>query len=194
MSIANKFRKSTGNAGGERTAPARKSRYAGVKASVPRTGMPAPGVYRFRVLSCEEGHNPGKGTDSFKADLEIVGIAEGGDGHAIGDVVTFVQLLSGRAGPAGLGRTKALVLAAAGYDDEAAFDDFAGEGEFIDAVVGHRNRYSEAGLTIVGRTVDCEVTRGRDIVNPTTQAPTGDYYREFAWAPDGELGVVSFDD
>jgi hypothetical protein len=153
----------------------KKSRYAGIQAAQPKDPMPHAGEYRFKVLGCEEGHNPGKGTDSFKAKLEIVALDDGNTHHRVGDTVVFIQLLTGKAGPAGLARTKSFVMAAAGFDDEAAYDAFDPDGEFIDAQTGAQNEYAARGELIAGSLVDCKVIRG----NPT---PDGvDYYREFAW-------------
>lgn len=154
---------------------ARKSRYAGIQAAQPRHPIPHAGVYRFRVLGCEEGSNPGKGTESFKAHLEIIEIDGHNPNHNIGDHVVMIQLLTGAAGPFGLARVKAFVMAAAGYADESEFDAFDPQGGFIDAIVGAANEYSARGDTIVGNLVDCQVLRG----NPT---PDGsDYYRDYAW-------------
>ena len=125
------------------------SRYAGIKASAPRDPMPVVGTYRFKWVSCEEGFNPGKGSSSFKVHLEIVSIDAGGEDHQVGQTVFFVQ-------------------------DE--FDAFAGEeGEFLEAVTGEANEYSTDGQPLIGRLVDCQVTRGN-------ARDDGDYYREFAWA------------
>lgn len=165
----------------------KKSRYAGIQAAQPKDPMPHVGVYRFRVLECTEGHNPGKGTDSFKATLEIVDLEESNTHHSAGQRVVFIQLLSGKGGPAGLARSKSFVMAAAGFEDEAEFDAFDPNGEFIDACVGASNAYSERGDTIIGRLVDGEVLRGN-----TT--PDGlDYYREFAWGvvPEDQQDAVA---
>ena len=172
-------------------APGRKSRYAGVKAAQPRPPMPHAfaGTYRFRIEGCEEGHNPGKGTQSYKVTLAIVAMAdrEGNElanntFHNVGDTVNAIFMLTTAAG---LSRVKAFVIAGSGFSEEEAFDAFDPEGEFIDATVGAKNDFSEKGLTIVGRLVDCVVTRG----NAT---PEGDYYREYAWGvvPDAEQESV----
>jgi hypothetical protein len=137
-----------------------------------------PGVYRFRVDGCEEGHNPGKGTQSYKIALTIVGMAdrEGNElqsnsFHHVGDTVNAIFMLTTAAG---LSRVKSFVVASSGFVDEEQYDAVDPDGEFIEATVGAKNDFSEKGFTIVGRLVDCEVTRG----NAT---PEGDYYREYAW-------------
>jgi hypothetical protein len=169
-----KFQRPTGTG----AAPAKKkSRYAGIQAAQPRDPMPHAGAYRFKVLECSEGNNPGKGTDSFKAKLEIVAIYDDVSEHRVGQTVAFIQLLSGKGGPAGLARTKAFVMGAAGYDDEAEYDAFDPDGEFIDACTGAQNQYATDGYTIVGRLVDCQVLRGNATADGT------DYYRDFAWCP-----------
>jgi hypothetical protein len=165
----------------------KKSRYAGVKAAAPRDPMPHVGEYRFRVLECEEGYNQGTDRHSFKAKCEIVMVDDVGEkSHAAGDVVQFMQLISGKSATAGLPRVKAFVMASAGYEDEDEFDAFDPDGEFIDATTGTANGYSEAELTIVGRLVDCKVTRGNALADGT------DYYREYAWSvvPEEEQDAV----
>ena len=77
-------------------------------------------------------------------------------------------------------------MATAGFEDEEAFDAFAGEeGEFLEAVTGAANAYSTDGQPLIGRFVDCQVTRGK-------QRDETDYYREFAWAvvPEEEQEVL----
>ena len=187
MAFGDKFKRAPA-----KSAPAtggkRRSKYGGVKANEPRDPMPHIGLYRFRVLACEEGHNPGKGADSFKTHLEIVDLDEvAAKNHEKGDTVFMPQRVGGNGSASGLARVKSFVMGAAGYDDEDEYDAFDPSGEFIDAQVGNRNDYSEAGLTIIGRLVDCEVTRG----NAT--ADGADYYREYAWAPvedEGQTKIV----
>lgn len=162
-----------------RKAP-RKSRYAGVAAAAPRDPMLNVGKYRLRVVSCEEGSNPGTGAESFKSHVEIVEIFGGGEGFLVGDVAFLCQSISGKGAQAGLGRVKAYVMAAAGFEEDA-FDEMDPDGEFIDACVGEANQF--AGQTIDGRLVDVTVTRGRD-------RDDGDWYREYAWSivPEEEQG------
>ncbi len=165
----------------------KKSRYAGIPSAAPRDPMPHVGEYRLRVIGNTAGHNEGTGTDSYKSSLEIVGLDEkAAENHAEGDQVIVVQLTSGKAAKAGLPRVKAYVMAAAGYETDEEYDAFDPEGEFIDSTEGQANQYSAADLTIVGRLVDCKVTRGKN-------TPDGDdYYREFHWSvvPEDEQDAV----
>jgi hypothetical protein len=154
--------------------PKRASRYAGISAAVPRDPMPTVGVYRFRFLGLTEGVNPGTGTESSKATFEVVG-ADGDGASEVGSTVVAINLLTGKGGPSGLARVKAMVMAIAGYDDEDAYNEMDPDGSFIDACHGYENARAEDAAAMIGRLVDCEVTRG----NPT---PDGnDYYRQFAW-------------
>lgn len=173
---ASKFNRPKPTAGKGAAPAKRKSKYAGISAAVPRDPMPVVGQYRFRTLECNEGFNPGTGTESFKTQLEIVEIFKGGDGHEVGDTVCVIHLISGKAGPSGLARVKAQVMASAGFEDEESYDEYDPDGEYIDAQTGADNDMSDKP-GIVGRLVDCDVTRG----NPV--GDTGDYYREYAWAP-----------
>jgi len=138
--------------------------------------MPTVGDYRFRVVGCAEGNNPGTGNDSFKVSLEVVD-SDGTDAFKSGDEGVAVFIISGKGAQAGLSRVKSFVMAAAGYaiDDEGDYDEFDPEGDFIDSCTGAQNSFSEMG-GVDGRLVDCRVTRG----GPT---PDGDYYREYSWEP-----------
>ena len=175
---------------GARPAAKKKSRYAGAQASRPRDPMPYEGVYVFRIVSNEEGYNQGSGTDSHKKTLQIVELDEAAAKyHAIGDSVLVVDLVSGKAGPSGIGRVKAYMMAAAGFDDEAEYNDFDPDGEFIDSA-------SSAGGPIEGRFVACKVTRGNLVFSrvenedgsiskiPVIDPRTGeqDYYRQCLWS------------
>jgi hypothetical protein len=163
-------------AAGARPPAKKQSRYKGITAATPRDPMPHVGEYRLRVLEVAEGHNPGTGSDSYKVQFAIVAMNEDNDKHAIDDVVSMIQLVSGKAAQSGLSRTKAFVIAAAGFESEEDYDAFDPDGAFIDATTGVQNEYSERGDTLIGRLVDCQVTRGN------TTKDGADYYREYAWA------------
>lgn len=172
----NKFKRPAAAGAGAAKGAARvkKSKYAGVSAAAPRDPMPHAGTYRFRIVGCEPGFNPGSGTESFKAKLEIVDLdEEAAQHHETGDTVVAIFLTSGKGAQAGLARVKSFVMAASGYEDEDEFNDFDPDGEFIDAC--------ESGDHLPGRLVDAQVTRGKD-------REGGDYYREYSW------GVVGPDE
>lgn len=157
-------------AAGARPPAKKKSRYAGIKAAQPRDGMPHVGEYIFRVGLIEEGHNPGKGSDSHKKTLTIADLDDTGrEHHTEGDNVMVVDIINGKGGPSGLGRVKAFTMAAAGYEDEDEFDAFDPDGEFIDASCAE-------GGPLTDRLVACKVTRGN------TTADGNDYYRVYAWS------------
>lgn len=140
--------------------PAKKSRYAGIEAAQPRDPMPTVGLYRFRVLDCVEGVNPGKGTESFKIFIEVVE-SEGAEALEAGRQATIVFLVTGKGGPSGLARTKSFIMAAAGFEDEDEYNQFDPDGLFIEACTGKVNDFSS--LTIKGRLLDCQVSRGNPV-------------------------------
>jgi hypothetical protein len=155
-----------------------KSKYSGVKSIQPRDPMPVAGKYRFQVLEIEEGYNKGNDTTSHKVKLAIA--AGANERHAIGDVVTAAWVTSGKSATNNLRRVKAFTMAAGGFETDDEYDVFDPDGLFIDATAGSENDYS--ALTLVGRYVDCNVTRGNDVLSKDTGVPTGDYYREYAWS------------
>ncbi len=175
--------------GGAAKPGATKSRYAGIKANAPRPPMPHAGVYRFRCLGVETGNNPGKSRESYKMSLEFVSIDES-DGpnqnHKIGEQVQAIFLLNNATG---LGKAKSCTMAFAGFEDEDEYNafDLGDSGLFMATVLGDSTtEFAKAGVTIVGRLVDCMVMRGN------LTADGADYYREYAWAvvPDEEQDAV----
>lgn len=172
----------TSTPAGRPAAPARaqvqrRSRYAGISSNNGRDGMPEVGSYLFRVLSTAPGHNPGKGTDSYKIALEVVDCE--GSPHKPGDHKSVIFLTSGKAGPSGLSRVKAFVVAATGCESDDAYNELDPEGYGIEATEGNANDYAalfESGNPVAGRLVECEVTRGND-------DGKGSYYREYQWTP-----------
>jgi hypothetical protein len=176
MALTNKFNRTT-----TAKPQSRASRYAGIQAAAPRNPYPHVGQYVFEIVSCEEGHNPGKGVESFKVEFKVVDLDERAAAHhAVGDVVFMSQRIAGSGSAVGLSRVKAFCMAVAGYDDEEAYDEFSPNGEFIDACVGAANAYSADGNPAVGTQVACMVGRGNSIPD------SDDYYREYAWAPEHE--------
>jgi hypothetical protein len=128
------------------------------------------GDYRIRIVSNEEGFNPGTQNSSYKGHWQIEDIRSGGGGHEIGDSVVMVQSITAT----GMSQIKAYVRHAAGYETEAEYDEFDPDGEFIDATTGEANEYSDRGETIDGRLVDVKVTRGKT-------RDDGDWYRNYAY-------------
>jgi hypothetical protein len=158
-----------------------KSRYAGISAATPRNPMPDVGEYLVKFLTVEEGFNPGKGRTSYKANLEIMAVADPAKQDLVGKVV-FVTHNTGTA--AGLSNTKAMVMAGAGYDDEAEYDAFDPDGLFIEACSGTANEYSARG-TLIGRLTYVQVMRGG--ATPDGQ----DYFRNYGWCPCDEGQTVA---
>lgn len=158
-----------------RTPPKPVSRYAGIKAGEDRDPMPHVGDYRFRIVELIEGVNPGKGNRmSTKIGMEIHTLYDPNNAnHREGDLVRAVHLHT----TAGLSELKRQVMGSAGYETEKEFDTFeeGNEGALIDASLGRDNAFFQAGFTIVGRLVDCSVSKGNDTHD-------GDYYRKYSWA------------
>lgn len=158
--------------------PARKSRYAGVKANVPRDPMLDVGEYRLRVLMNEETRADYAGAKTwYRANLQVVACI-GDDATPEGSEVVAVF---GVETVAGLGEAKSYVMAAAGFEDEGEYDEFDPEGEHIDATVGEVNEYSADGPPLVGRLVDVEVKKGNPCKDKDGNL-NGDYYRKYYWA------------
>lgn len=182
-------------------APAR-ARYAGIKGSQQRDPMLGVGTYRVQVVGMVEGFNPGKQQESIKLSLRVNTAAAGSE-TPTGTTVTIVcmktipglrDLKRFAYHAAGFGPT--LALRAAGdchqFDVEGeegynALDEkFGGEGSILAATAG--TVLDQPAPTLHGRVVDVIVSRGKDLINPQTQMPSGDYFRAYVWGsvPDAE--------
>jgi hypothetical protein len=158
-----------GGGGGKPAAPVKKkSRYAGIKER-DRDPMPDVGQYRFRIISAEEATNPGTMKESVKVHVKPVEVV-GNEYHEGAQMLCLFMRTT-----AGLAEFKRCMRFAAGFEDVDAYDAFDPEGDFLDACVGVANEFSEAGVTVIGRLVDCTVTRGKD-------TGAGDWYRQYQWA------------
>lgn len=169
-------------------APARAavSKYSGVKAAAGKDPMPQPGEYLFKILKTFETSNPRTG-EWFHASLEVVESNQ--PMNPAGSVCSFLQGVSGKSLAAGGPRVKAFAMAAAGFDDEAAYDEMDPDGQFLDACAGVQGRTYPDGSPIVenplgARYVLARVTRGKD-------DGKGDFYREFSWSPVAEEDQAS---
>lgn len=155
--------------------------WKGVQSADGRDPMLLVGDYVVRITENDLGENPNTQDRSFKGHYEVVWAADG-SGSRVGESAAFIQKLTGKSGNYGRSRTKSYVVASAGYPDDASFDAFDPEGEFIDAVVGASNKYLQAfPNTIKGRLVRVRVSKGNDVTD--NGQPTGDYYREYSWSP-----------
>jgi len=152
-------------------APAKKSKWAGVKSSKPRDPVIHAGTYRLQIERGEVGRTG----EWFKVHFTIAAQADGQSMHADGDNVV---LLFRTIDDAGQSRCKAFFVAAAGYDDDAGYDAADPDGAMIDAFF---DRGEDSAL--IGRFVDVRVSKGRE-------KDDGDYYRECVWSPvaDAEQG------
>lgn len=178
---ASGFKRQAPAAAAPKAAPARRkaSRWAGIKAAAPQDPIIGAGRYRLRVVGAEiTTPPPGKGgKDAFRSEVEVLA-TDGQCANAEGDKCVILEML-GNKGEPGEARAKTYIMAAAGYEDEDEYNAFDPDGEFIDAVTGDANDYSEAGLTIVGRLVDVTVTLGNPVMKDGQ--PTGDHFRVYHW-------------
>jgi hypothetical protein len=133
-----------------------------------RNAMLPAGTHRVKILGAEELVHPVKFTHSYRFDIA-----------PIGSTTTYAVLFMQT--PPGVSDFKQLVEAAAGYSTVAEYAEFDPEGDFYESVIGEDNEY--ACYTIVGRVVDVDVTLGKEVIDKTTQQPTGDHYRRYNWSP-----------
>lgn len=176
------------------SAPAR-SKYAGIQAGGSRDPMLDVGRYRVRITACTEGVNPGTRRESYKVQLQVLEAAEG-SATSKGAVCTAVHLFTAP----GLAELKRMAVSAAGYGptieereaDPGAARTAAIEGErsydALDESHGYQGAILEASAghpsgapSLVGQSVDVIVTKGKNVVNPQSGAPTGDFYRHYVW-------------
>lgn len=158
------------------------SPWRGVQSAKPRSPMLGTGDYVVRVLSNELGYNPNSREQSFKGSVEVMWAAEGSQ-TMVGERAAVINKLHGPSAELGYQRSKAYIVAAAGFESDAEYDAFDPNGDFAQAVTGTANAYSQEGYGIVGRLVRVRVSRGNDVIDKVTKQPTGDYYREYSWSP-----------
>lgn len=166
--------------------PAQAGRYNGVKAATNKYPMPHPGDYLLQVIETYEKESEKSGM-YFHADFEILESSQ--PLNPAGSKCTALQGTNpGKQFKVGGPKVKAFVMAAAGFDDEGAYNEFDPEGQFIDACNGVANRVYTDGTPIVsnplaGRLVRSSVSMGNPVLDKKTQQPTGDFYREHSWQP-----------
>lgn len=179
------------------------SKYGGIVGANTRDPMLELGTYRVRVIACEEGCNRGKNNrESYKVSLQVLKASPEAQTPA-GAIVSMIALMT----PAGMSELKRFAFHAAGFgptleqrsspdakelttQGEAKYDaideGYGYQGVILEASAGHTTPKPTPSL--VGRVVDVIVQRGKDVPNPQTGAPTGDYFRNYVWGavPDAE--------
>lgn len=174
-------------------APSR-SKYGGIACADTRDPMLGIGTYRVRVVSCTEGYNPGKRRESYKVGVQVVEAAPDAQ-TPVGAAATIVHFMT----PAGLGELKRWAMHAAGFgptlddyadataaktklrDGEAAFDELDARCGYSGAVLEKAAGKANNAPSLIGRLVDVIVSRGKDVPNPQSGAPTGDFFRVYTW-------------
>lgn len=167
------------------------SMWSGVQSAADRDPKLGVGHYRLRVVSNEITIKPDHTKKkTFKATFDVVEAMPGSTDKA-GDARVHLETISGDSAQYGLERSKAYMVAAAGYDGDATYDAFDPKGEFLSAIVGVANSYSaQFPANIVGRLVDVRVSQGNPVLDKVTKAPTGDYWRVCSWTPVPETEQV----
>lgn len=185
LPAGNKFAKPGAAGAKPRPAPkAKPKKFGAATDATPRDPMLAarPEPYRIRHLGAEELVHPQFKTVSWRITIENT---ETGEQHVTLHMNTT----------AGVAEYQRQVMATAGYESAAEYNEFDPEGDFFETVIGEANAFAEAGLTIDRRLVDVVVKRGKPVMDKETGQPkidplTGepDYYRNYAWTvvPDEE--------
>lgn len=172
----NKFAKPAAKPAAAKPKPKPK-KFGAATDATPRDPMLPEGSFRVRHLAAEELIHPVKKTLSWR--VQFVQITEDGESEP------FIALFMNTT--AGIAEFQRYVMAAAGYENAAEYNEFDPEGDFFETVIGEANAFSEAGLTIERRLVDVRVTYGKAVTDKDGN-PTGDHYRQYKWTvvPDEE--------
>lgn len=183
------------------------SKYAGITgAANQREPMLSVGTYRCEIVKCVKGINPGTRKETMKIYLRVI-TAEGPDTTPPG---THIVFLAGYTAP-GLADAKRFAMAATGFaptiaqradprqakiavNYETAYDVFeasqdGGSGCVLAASFGEIAAPAlDLGAYNPPLQVDVVVSRGKDVPNPQTGQPTGDYFRQYVWSatPEGQ--------
>jgi hypothetical protein len=148
--------------------------------AAPRDPMLPEGEFRVRHIGAEELVHPVKKTLSWR--VQFVCVSEEGESEPY--IALFMN------STAGVAEFQRYVMAMAGYDNAAEYNEFDPEGDFFETVIGEANAFSDAGLTIERRVADVRVTYGKACIDKDTGQPTGDHYRNYKWTvvPDEDDG------
>jgi len=150
----------------------RRSKWTGVQPAQHRLEILPAGEYRVRVLACEEKTSPVNGSMSSHVKVEIVEAYEGAAKVGEAYNVLFMQTLIG------MKEAVAMFMALAGFDDPTEFHQWDGPG-YVDRSFGIASGHAE---TAIGAEADVQVRLGKPVVGKDGE-PTGDYYRNYLWAP-----------
>lgn len=157
--------------------PKKKASRFGGEDPADRPPLLEEGDSRVRLVSIEEGHNPGTGNDSFKIKFQPLDFED--SPHSSSDSEhSAVYMDTGR----GKKEFKEAIRAFAGYDDADEYEAFDPEFEFFEAVLGADNDFTAEAEQLIGRVADVRVTKGG------TTKDGLDWYRRYEWA------VVADDD
>jgi hypothetical protein len=161
-------------AAGARQAPQRTSRWAGVESSAGRDPILGAGSYLVEFQRHEITNNPGNGNETVRTKVTVLA-TDGECADPVGAERVILAIINGKSMHAGMARTKAMIVAQAGYDGDAEYDAFDPAGLLIDAALGAVNEMAD--LVMAGRRAYVQVGRGK----PTADGL--DYFREFSWSP-----------
>jgi hypothetical protein len=185
----------TKNAGAKRS-----MKYGGVPSAGNRSNYPHEGNFRVKLLSARGGNNGDY--DFIAPEFEVISYEpaptaqrtpNGDPMHAPGSTIGTSQFYSGNCEKTGVPRLILMTRALAGFDNDKDFIAFLEEHarEFVDEnsgvnwslvleMIGEFRELTEKGITVIGRTVDLTVTRGKEF---TKDDGTVDWYRNYAWRP-----------
>lgn len=181
-----------------------RSRYGGVSCADTRDPMLGFGRYRVRVVGATHGVNPGRANrETYKTTLQVVAAAEGSE-TPVGSLATMINFFTS----AGLSELKRFAVHAAGFGPtladrepsaavnikealvagEAAYDALEAQLGYSGIVLEATEGIANGAPSLAGRLVDVVVGAGKPVMNPQTNAPTGDHYRTYVWGavPDAE--------
>jgi len=152
----------------------RMAQYHGAVSEAREPMLPAGGPYRIRFTAVEEPPPP-PGKDPWAIFRFTV---EGSNDPDVPEGGAYAALfpISSRAMAASGPKINALCVAAAGFEDQAAFFEWDAQSEYYCASLGEQNALAAEGYTLVGRVADVKVHHGKETA-------TGDYYREYTWYP-----------
>jgi len=162
------------------------------------------GRYRVRVVGATHGVNPGRANrETYKTTLQVVAAAEGSE-TPVGSLATMINFFTS----AGLSELKRFAVHAAGFGPtladrepsaavnikkalvagEAAYDALEAQLGYSGIVLEATEGIANGAPSLAGRLVDVVVGAGKPVMNPQTNAPTGDHYRTYVWGavPDAE--------
>jgi hypothetical protein len=133
---------------------------------------------RFKGIRHDPSEKPNDDQVWAKGDFEVVEFSS--DERAPGDTITWVQAVALKAKQIGPEMIKQMIMAVAGFTlaEQADYDEWDPDCDYIGAAYGEKNAYSAPGVTPIGSPVRIHIGEGK----PVPEVP-GTFFPLWVFSP-----------